>query len=101
MANDQMRQLKKLVGILPREVAGTLIDELHLYNGDTTREKSYAEKDSIRDKGRIIFTTPDMVRAPNEEGACNARYGMRLRLRRLVRSPHRTRCFHLRRRRCI
>jgi Lhr-like helicase len=74
LANDQMRQLRKLVGALPREAAGTLIDELYLYNGDTTP----AEKALIPGKGRIIFTTPDSVRAPNE-GVCNARYRIRQR----------------------
>jgi hypothetical protein len=57
-----MRQLKELVSALPPEAAGTLLDELHIYDGDTTRQLDQAQKEAIRYKSRIIFTTPDTVR---------------------------------------
>ena len=62
LAQDQRRSLKELLGFIPR-LENVLVET---FDGDTPM----ADRNTIRDEGRIIFTNPDMLHItilPQEE----------------------------------
>jgi DEAD/DEAH box helicase domain-containing protein len=53
LAQDQRRSLKEMIGFMPG-LEGVLVET---FDGDTPM----AERNTIRDEARIIFTNPDML----------------------------------------